>query len=55
LEEVDEALFWLEMLAETEIVRADLLAPLMAEANELVAIFVASLNTAKRGLKKIAD
>ncbi len=34
-------------MAETEIMKANLLAPLMAEANELIAIFVASLNTAK--------
>lgn len=47
LEEVDESLYWLEILAETGVVKTDLLAPLMNEANELVAIFVASLNTAR--------
>jgi four helix bundle protein len=49
LEEADEALYWLEVLAETKIVRANLLAEIAAEANELIAIFVSSLNTAKRG------
>jgi four helix bundle protein len=47
LEEADESLYWLEILAEAQIVRAELLAPLMNEADELVAIFVTSLNTAK--------
>ena len=47
LEEADESLYWLEILAETEIVKPDLLMSLMNEAKELVAIFVASLNTAK--------
>jgi len=47
LEEADESLFWLEILVETEIMPAHLLAPLMQEADELVAIFVTSINTAK--------
>ena len=48
LEEADEALYWLEILLETNIAQANLLSGIMAEANELVAIFVSSLNTAKR-------
>ena len=48
LEEADESLYWLEILAETEIIKPDLLRSLMNEAEELVSIFVASLNTAKR-------
>ena len=47
LEEADESLYWLEILAETQIVKPELVAPLLKEANELVAIFVASLNTAR--------
>ena len=47
LEETDESLYWLEILSETQIVKADLLEPLMEEASELVAIFVTSLKTAK--------
>ncbi len=43
LEETDESQYWIE----TEIVKADLLAALMEEANELIAILVTSLNTAK--------
>ena len=48
LEEADEALYWLEILLETNIVQANLLSGIMAEANELVAILVASLNTSKK-------
>lgn len=47
LEEADESLFWLEILTEAGIVKRETAAPLLKEANELVAIFVASLNTAR--------
>jgi four helix bundle protein len=47
LEEADESLYWMELIVETEIMPGHRLEPLMAEANELVSIFVASLNTAK--------
>jgi len=49
LEEADETLYWLEILAESDVVGKQLLKPLMNEADELVSIFVASLNKAKRG------
>jgi four helix bundle protein len=47
LEEADESLYWLELIVETEILKEGRLQALMQEANELVAIFVSSLNTAK--------
>src|SRR5437660_8358955 len=47
LEEADESLYWMEIIVETNIMKADLLTSLMEEANELIAIFVCSLNTAK--------
>ena len=47
LEETDESLYWMELLVETDIVKRELLASLMDEADQLVAIWVASLNTAK--------
>jgi len=47
LEEADESLFWFEILSETQIIMANLLEPLMEEADELVGIFVTSLKTAK--------
>lgn len=48
LEEADETLYWLELLSEENMVRHDRLGPLIAEAHELVAIFVATLKTMKR-------
>jgi four helix bundle protein len=47
-EEADETLFWLELLEESGIVPAKRLSELKKEADELVAIIVASINTAKR-------
>jgi four helix bundle protein len=47
VEEADETVFWLECLIESEIVKAELLADLLSEANELVAIFAASHRTAR--------
>jgi four helix bundle protein len=47
LEETDETLYWLEMMVETEMVKASKLEALMKENRELLAIFVASMNTAK--------
>ena len=49
VEEADETVFWLELLGETGIVRAERTQDLLKEANELVAIFGASLRTSKRG------
>ena len=46
LEVTDESLSWLDLLGETEIVKADVLKPPTGEAQEPVALFVASLNTA---------
>lgn len=48
-EEVDESLYWMELLIEAGIVKPELLEPLMQEANELLAITVASINTARKG------
>jgi four helix bundle protein len=47
LEESDEAVFWLELLVEADIGSRDAIDLLMKEANELTAIFVRSLCTAK--------
>ncbi len=46
-EEADETVFWLELLIETGILSADRSANLLKEANELLAMFAASLRTAK--------
>jgi four helix bundle protein len=46
VEEADETVFWLEMLADSGIVRPEKLTNLLDEATELVAIFTASRKTA---------
>jgi hypothetical protein len=46
--EADEAVFLLECLMESEIIKPELLKELLAEANELVAIFAASQRTARQ-------
>jgi hypothetical protein len=43
----DETLYWLELIVETKIMEDKNLNHLMKEADELAAIFVASLNKAK--------
>lgn len=47
IEEADESLYWMEMLIETGIVQESHLSSLMQEANELIAIFTASVKTAR--------
>jgi four helix bundle protein len=46
-EETDETLFWFELLVESGLVSAKLIAPLISECGELLKIFSASLATAK--------
>jgi four helix bundle protein len=48
LQELDETGYWLELLAESNIVTAEKLADLHKETNELTAIFVASVKTTKK-------
>ena len=50
-EEADETLFWLELIKEIEIVDKALLNPLMQENNEIIAIIVASIKTARKNKK----
>jgi len=47
IEEADETVFWLEFLADTEIVQATKLRELINEANQLLLFFSASRSTAK--------
>jgi four helix bundle protein len=47
VEEADETAFWLELLFETSIIAEARLRELLTEANELLAIFAASLWTAR--------
>ena len=52
LEEADECLYWMELLQEAGIVPADRMKELMKEADELVAIFTASIKTARAHLNQ---
>jgi four helix bundle protein len=47
VEEADETVFWLEMLADSGIVKSTKLENLSSEAKQLVAIFTASRKTAR--------
>jgi four helix bundle protein len=47
VEEADETVFWLECLVESGMVKEELLRDLLAEANELLAIFAASHRTSR--------
>jgi len=48
IQELDETMYWIELLIEAEIVSAQRLEPLLQEANELLSILVASVQTIKR-------
>ncbi len=54
LEEIDETVLWLEMLVECAIVRKARMGALLAEANELLAIFGATWRTARGGKREQA-
>lgn len=47
-EELDESIYWMELLIEAELVPRHRLDDLISEANELLSITVTSINTSKR-------
>jgi len=49
--ELREALYWLTVIRQSELVTGDL-SPLMREADELIAILIASRNTARTNAKR---
>ncbi len=51
-EEADESYFWLELLCDAEIIKAEKLSLLVNEAKELTAIFTAQGRTAKANFNK---
>lgn len=48
-EEADESIFWLELLEESGLIDGGKVAPIRREANELLAITISSIRTARRG------
>jgi len=51
-EECDESAYWMEMILARKLLKPKMLSKLLAEANELLAIAVASIKTARRERKK---
>src|SRR5262245_189974 len=51
LEEADETQLWLELIIESKLLSLKRVQPLLVEANELVAIFVASRKSASSNLR----
>jgi len=51
-EECDETLFWLELIADSDLIKKDKLYNLTKEADELTAIFTASGKTARQNNPK---
>lgn len=49
MQELEESSYWLELLVEAGMISAEKLNPLMAEANELMAILVTCAKNAKAG------
>ena len=47
-EEADESVYWIELLIESQQVREDLVKDLLNEANEIVAMVVASIRTTRK-------
>jgi four helix bundle protein len=50
IEEADECGYWLELIIESELLPKPKIEPLLQEANELAAIFVASVRTARSSI-----
>ena len=55
LEEADESIFWLEFLADEHLLEEHLVSPLLKEARELTAIFVAARKTARNRAGEFED
>ena len=51
IEEADESYFWLEFIIDENLTKEDLIDPLLQEADELTAIFIASRKTARTGIE----
>ena len=52
IEECDETLFWLELIMDSGLLKKEILAEMIREANELTAIFTATGRTAKQNHSK---
>jgi four helix bundle protein len=50
-EEADETIYWIDLLIETSLVKESRVADLLAEADQIVAIVVSSIKTARNNKK----
>lgn len=50
-EELDETLYWLELIVESDLIKPNLLEDLMKENEELFKIIVSSITTVKKNIK----
>ena len=48
IQEADESYFWLEFIIDENLLKNNLVGPLLKEADELTAIFIASRRTARK-------
>ena len=47
VQELEETVYWLEMIVDSGIIKAEQMAELMKEADELIAVLVSSVKTIK--------
>jgi four helix bundle protein len=51
-EETDETIYWMELLIEAKLVQKNDIFPLLEEANQILAMTVSSIRTARRKTKR---
>ena len=51
-EELDETMFWIEMIIERNLIKENLLKPLYIETNELLSIVISSKKTVRNNIYK---
>ena len=54
-QELDESELWLELLGDAEVIKPKLIAPLLQETNELIAIFVTMTKNVKMRRRKTME
>ena len=52
IEEADESIFWLELITDLNLLKKELVSFLLQEANEILAIMIASSNSARKNNNK---
>lgn len=52
IEEADESAFWIEVIIEAKLLKENLVASLLTEANEIIAIMTSSRKTAQSSLNR---